>query len=176
MLSPWPGILNERWEGGGVQKNRSFPATQMQMQTIYSGVSAIYKKGSQHSPWCLVLFPSVLQEGGLIQSLGCRSLANLILSRILYCKHAVYCQAGPKSDQTWEVKWGHMVPFLAYLNTLPFVYTDTLCKCVIFMILGENTKTKYIWGQNVLLSKKKKEWKRNVLTSGTKAKQQSFLR
>lgn len=47
-----------------------------------------------------------------------------------------YCQAGPKPAQTWGVKWGHMVPPLVYLHTLPLIYTDTLHKCVILMSLG----------------------------------------
>lgn len=75
------------------------------LQTIYSGVSTRYKKGSQHSPWGLVLFLSVFQVGGLIQSLGCGSLANQDpLSRILCYRHAIYCQADPKSAQTQGVK------------------------------------------------------------------------
>lgn len=70
------------------------------LNSIYSRVSARWKKGLQHSPQGLVLLFSVLQEGGL-QSLACGSLANLILSRTLCCKYAIYCQAGPKSAQTW---------------------------------------------------------------------------
>lgn len=70
------------------------------LQTIYSGVSTRCKQGSQHSPRGLVLLLSALQDGALIQSLGCGSLANLILPRTCCCKLVIYCQPGPKSAQT----------------------------------------------------------------------------
>lgn len=115
------------------------------LNSIYSEVSAGWKKGLQHSPQGLVLLFSLFQEGGL-QSLGCGSLANLILSRSLCCRHAIYCQAGSKSVQTWGVKWGHIVPLPVYLNIFPFIYTDTLRECVIMKGLGGNTENKCIWG------------------------------
>lgn len=70
------------------------------LNSIYSGVSARWEKGLQHSPWGLVLLFSVLQGG--LQSQGCGSLANLILSRTPCCRHATYCQAGHKSARPQE--------------------------------------------------------------------------
>lgn len=162
MLSPWLGKLGQpNW---GVRRGSEESLSGDTGKALIPFILRSLLGGRKHNPWGLVLLFPALCEGGL-QSQGCGSLANQILSRTLCCRHAIYCQAGPKYAQTWGVKWGHIAPLPIYLNTFPFIYTDTLHKCVILMGLRGNTENNLYLRLNcsVKQKEKKEEGKKNTL-------------